>query len=246
MEKFSFTENDEIGEQTLEVISGAERFNRWMFTTIQPYCRGKILEIGSGIGNISAFFLQEQCTIMLSDVRENYCHRLRNRFEKTPGCLGVEQLDLLCVDFSQKYHHLLQSFDTVFALNVIEHISDDQLAIRNAKQLLKTGGRLIILVPAYPALYNQFDKNLGHYRRYTKKTARRILKQSGLTIIHSWYFNFMGIAGWFISGKLQKNSQIPGRQMNLYDKLVPLFKVVDKIVLNKIGLSVIVVGENKN
>lgn len=183
---------------------------------------------------------------MLSDVRENYCHRLRNRFGKMPGCLGVEQLDLLCTDFSQKYHHLLKSFDTVFALNVIEHISDDELAIQNAKQLLKTGGRLIILVPAYQALYNQFDKNLGHYRRYTKKTAGRILEQSGLTTIHSWYFNFMGIAGWFISGKLQKNKQIPGRQMNLYDKLVPLFKMVDKIVLNKIGLSVIVVGENKN
>jgi len=52
----------------------------------------------------------------------------------------------------------------------------------------------------------------------------------------------MGIPGWYISGKLQKNKTIPKGQMSLYNKFVPVFKLVDKLLFNKVGLSVISVG----
>ncbi len=53
----------------------------------------------------------------------------------------------------------------------------------------------------------------------------------------------MGILGWYISGKLQKNKTFPEGQMKLYNNMVPLFKIIDKIFLNSIGLSVITVGK---
>ncbi|MDT8414101.1 MAG: class I SAM-dependent methyltransferase [Flavobacteriaceae bacterium] len=228
-------EIDIEGHDTLDVISKADRFNRWMYDTISPYCQGKILEIGSGIGNISQFFIAENKPISLSDVRENYCSILSNKYSKNK----VIQLDLVDADFEIKYQTLLNSFDTVFALNVIEHIENDSLAIQNCKKLLKKNGRLIILVPAYAFLFNEFDKSLEHFRRYNKNSLNRLVVQNQLIPIKSFYFNCVGILGWFVSGNLLKNKTIPEGQMGLYNKLVPLIKLIDKIVLNKIGLSVI-------
>lgn len=134
-------------------------------------------------------------------------------------------------------------YDTVFALNVVEHIKDDLLALKNCKKLLKRGGHVVILVPAYQWLYNRFDKELEHYRRYTKNNLARLMADAKLLVIHSQYFNLAGMAGWFVSGKILKKKTIPKDQMSLYNKLVPIFKVVDKTLFNKVGLSVIAVGK---
>ena len=106
-------------------------------------------------------------------------------------------------------------------------------------------GTVIILVPAYQSLYNGIDKGLEHYRRYTQKKTNATLTQAKFEIIHEQYFNAMGIAAWFISGKLQKNETIPEGQMGLYNMMVPILKIIDKLVFNKIGLSNIAVGVKK-
>ena len=242
MSEFAFKEIDQEGMDILNVIAEADKFNRWMYNTIAPYTKGRILEVGSGIGNISAFFLENNATICLSDIRSNYCGYLERKFSGQKGVLGILEMDLIDKDFDQKFSHLFNSFDSIFALNVVEHISDDDLAISNSKKLLKTGGNLIILVPAYQSLYNKFDKELEHYRRYTKKKLTGLMGKH-LEIIHSQYFNFAGIFGWFLSGSLMKKQTIPGGQMKLYNKLVPVFKVADKVMFNQMGLSVIAVGK---
>ncbi|MBS0001194.1 MAG: class I SAM-dependent methyltransferase [Cyclobacteriaceae bacterium] len=235
-------DTDPEGQITLEVISEAHRFNRWMYETIEPFCTGKILEIGSGIGNISAFFLEAGHPIVLSDIRKNYIEHLERQFSDHSNLLGIVQMDLVDPDFMNKNVSMLGTFDTLFALNVVEHIQDDHLAIQNACALLRKGGTLIILVPAFNFLYNQFDRSLGHYRRYTRKSLKALLVRNNLKTLHSRYFNLAGTFGWFVSGKLQKNNTIPGRQMKLYNRLVPAFKMLDKLVLNNAGLSVIAVG----
>lgn len=242
-QEFVFKHEDAEGEATLDAVAKASRFNQWMYDTIRPHCSGKILEIGSGIGNISAYFLKDAHPILLSDIRENYCAKLSARFGGTPGMLGVEQMDITDPAFDQKFARYFDSFDTIFALNVVEHIYDDRLALKNCAKLLKKGGRMIVLVPAYQALYNALDAALEHYRRYTKSSLRACFDEAGYTIVHTQHFNAMGIPAWFISGKLQGNDVIPEGQMGLYDLMVPLFKIVDIALLRQIGLSVITVGE---
>lgn len=234
--------SDPDGQMTLSVISKAERFNQWMYNTIEPFCAGMILEVGSGIGNISRFFLEAGHSIALSDVRISYVNQLKQTFSHHPKLINVIQLDLVDPDFKEKYNSMKEMFDTLFSLNVIEHIENDHLAIQNAHYLMKKGGNLVILVPAYPSLYNHFDRSLGHFRRYTRKSLKNIMKEQKLKIIHSQYFNLAGILGWFVSGKLQKNKTIPGRQMDLYNQLVPAFKFLDLLTMNLAGLSVIAVG----
>jgi len=237
---------DKIGKKTLEIISSADKFNQWMFQTIQPFAKGAVLEIGSGIGNISLQFLENNYSIMLSDFRPEYCEELKNKYSHYSNFLGVKRIDLVDPEFTKKYVGLLDSFDTVFALNVIEHIEDDVLAIANCKKLLRRGGNLIILVPSYQNLFNNFDIELGHFRRYTISKLTGIFRFSGLGINHTQYFNFIGILGWYFNGNILKKKSIPGGQMKLYNNLVPIFKVLDKVTTNKFGLSTIVVGTKKN
>ncbi len=242
-ESFAFREIDQEGLNTLDAIAEAHRFNRWMYETIKPWCKGEILEVGSGIGNISRCFLEDGFSISLSDLRQNYLDYLQESFSGHPGLKAIHNLDLVHPDFDTVYAPLLGSFDTVFALNVVEHIQDDVLAMSNIRKLLKTGGNAVILVPAYQTLYNRFDKELEHYRRYTKKTLGDVFGKAGYTILHKQHFNAMGIPGWYISGKLQGNKTIPKGQMSLYNKLVPAFRLVDTVLFRSIGLSVVMIGK---
>lgn len=234
---------DRVGKETLETISTADKFNQWMYETIKPYSKGKILEIGSGIGNISNLYLENGSSIMLSDYNQNYCDELVEQYYGNSNVIGVRQIDLVEPKFDEKYRDLFGKFDTVFALNVIEHIEDDFLSIANSKKFLKVGGNLIILVPSYQKLYNNFDIELGHYRRYQIPKMSKIFQLNQLQIIHTQYFNFIGILGWYFNGNILKKRNIPEGQMKIYNNLVPVFKLFDRILGNRFGLSTIVIGK---
>jgi 2-polyprenyl-3-methyl-5-hydroxy-6-metoxy-1,4-benzoquinol methylase len=240
----SQTKKNDISLDTLSVIKKAENFNKWMYQTIKPYCDGQILEIGSGIGNISQLFLRDGYQMTLSDIRSDYCENLRTQFSAFSNFKGIIHLDIVHRNFEKEYQSYFSKYDTVFALNVIEHIPDDNLAIRNCQSLLKSVGKLIILAPAYPQLFNNFDQGLEHYRRYTKKSLNLLISKNNFSIIKSQYFNAVGILGWYISGKLQGNTSIPKDQMKLYDNLMPVVRIIDVSLLNKVGLSVITIAQN--
>lgn len=241
--EFKFKEVDQEGEETLDVIAAAGKFNNWMYKTVGKHFHGRVLEIGSGIGNISKLVLNDHQDVTLSDIREGYCDRLRENFKDSDNLGSVLLMDLTDPEFETKFKDSLGTFDTVFALNVVEHIKDDSLAIANCYKLLKPNGHIVILVPAYQSLYNTFDKELEHYRRYTKKSLKKLISDQKFEIRKATYFNFIGIFGWWLSGKIQKNKTIPKGQMGLYNKLVPLFKIADYSVFKSMGLSTIVVGK---
>lgn len=233
------------GTQTLNVISDAGKFNEWMYQTIKPYCSGNILEIGSGIGNISEFFINDGHSITLSDLFSDYFMILEKKFAGSSNLKGLFTLDFAEKDLAGKYPELIGQFDTVFALNVLEHVPDHEQSVRNCYSLLKPGGKLVILVPAFQSLFNKFDIGLEHQRRYTPKTLRKVMAIPGFNIIHTQFFNFPGILGWYVSGKLMGNNTIPKGQMRLYDRLVPLWKIADWFLDRFLGISVICVAQKE-
>ncbi|RYF96130.1 MAG: class I SAM-dependent methyltransferase [Chitinophagaceae bacterium] len=235
-------EHDVTGQETLERFANAPAFNRWLYQSIAPYCKGSILEIGSGIGNISTLLLEDHAQVTLSDLRQPYCEKLRQRFGNHPHFKGALQLDIAPDNFDQHHPQLLQQFDTVIALNVVEHIQDDARALDNCKKLLRSNGRLIILVPAYQSLYNSFDLELGHFKRYTRKELAEKMQSAGMDLVHSQYFNLAGVPGWWLTGSVMKKKVIPGAQLKIFNRLVPVFRVLDKIILKKAGLSAIAVA----
>ncbi len=236
-------ENESIDIQgflTLDVISAATNFNEWMYKTISPYCSGRILEIGSGIGNISSFFINDNKDIVLSDINSNYHNELKSKFDHP-----VLDIDIAHEDFKTVYHDYLGSFDCVFALNVVEHIASDDTAIKNCKLLLRKGGNLVILVPAYQFLFCDFDLELGHFRRYTATKLKKQIETIGLSVMEAFYFNTFGTIGWFVFGKLLKRKLIPESKMRIFDKLVPAVKHFDVLFGKKFGLSTIVISNYK-
>jgi len=237
---------DKEGLDTLKVIADTHRFNNWMYQAIKPFLKGNILEIGSGIGNITNHVVKDKFSVTASDLRKNYCALLKERFAGNQYLTEVRVIDIVHPEFETEYSDLMGKFDCIFALNIVEHVFEDKAALVNFSKLLRQNGNLIILVPAYHALYNRFDKELKHYRRYTKSRLENLFSAAGLTISGSRYFNFMGIFGWWFSGKILNKKTIPKSQMKLFDRLVPIFKVVDKIVKTKIGLSVITFGKKSN
>jgi 2-polyprenyl-3-methyl-5-hydroxy-6-metoxy-1,4-benzoquinol methylase len=246
MKEHLFAQEDpEVGQETLEIFAHTDHFNRWMFGELAPFCKGHILEIGSGIGNISSLLLERFDEISLSDLRKNYCDILQEKFSRNEHLKYICQMDLGEREIEKKIPEWQNKFDTILASNVIEHIKDDHQAIRNCYKMLKKNGRIVILVPAYNQLYNPFDAMLGHYRRYTRNTLTDLLEKEGFSIVHTRYFNAIGIAGWWFSGVILKKKKLPENQLALYEKLVPVIRLADTLTLHRLGLSVISVGEKK-
>ena len=239
-------EMDFDGLGTLKTISTAIKFNNWMYQTIKPFLKGNVLEIGSGIGNITQYVVNDKHQTTASDFRTEYCTILSNRFAGNVFLQEVKNIDIIHPDFEKINCNLLNKFDSLFALNIIEHVENDVLAIENCKKLLKENGNLIILAPAYMAVYNSFDTALKHYRRYSKSNLQYLLQNAGFTIIKSQYFNLCGIIGWWFSGSLLRKKSIPMLEMKIFDLMVPIFKIADKLVMNKVGLSVIAIGKKTN
>ena len=242
-DNFEFKDIDQEGMETLNVVAEADRFNSWMYHSIKPFCSGNILEIGSGIGNISDYFIDDNQNITLSDIRQNYIDILRKKHQGKANLKDAIIMDIIDPDFDTKFASYFGTFDSVYAMNIVEHVKDDLLAIANIKKLLKPNGNVVILVPAYQKLYNLFDKELEHYRRYNMNMLDKLMIDNKLNVVHHQYFNFIGVFGWWFSGSILKKKTIPGGQMKLYNTLVPIFKIVDKVVFNKMGLSVISVGK---
>ncbi|MDN3657494.1 class I SAM-dependent methyltransferase [Ferruginibacter paludis] len=244
--EFVYVEEDEQGFETLTTLSGSDNFNQWMYQSIKPFLKGRVLEIGSGIGNITQFMLRDGFRLTASDVRDTYCDLLDRRFRNLPIRPDIRKIDIVHPKFNDVYHDLLGKFDCVVALNIIEHVEDDQQALINCKKLLRENGNLIILVPAYRWLYNSFDTELKHFRRYTKSALEDIVLKAGLTRRKTSYFNFVGMWGWWWSGNILKKQLIPEKQMQLFNRLVPVFKIIDKLIVNKMGLSIITVAFNSS
>jgi SAM-dependent methyltransferase len=236
---------DPVGLHTLEVIAKADRFNRWMYDQFKHQLKGEILEIGSGIGNISKLVIEEGRTVTLSDYSEEYCDSLKKKFAQDKKVREIISIDLLHPDFEKKYEGYKKRFDSIFLLNVIEHIEDDLMAIKNCNYLLNDEGHLILLAPAYAWLYSSLDKQLGHFRRYSLDSLRGLLKQENFSILSGAYFNFTGIAGWWLFGKILQQKMLSSGEMSVFNKIVPVAKFIDKLVGRRTGLSIIVTGIKK-
>ena len=234
--------NDPVGLHTLKVLAKAERFNRWMYDQIKHHLKGEILEIGSGIGNISKLVIESDHFITLSDYSKEYCDLLKENFSTNKNVRSLIQIDLLQPDFEKRFSAYKEKFDSIFLLNVIEHIEDDKLSIKNCKYLLKPGGHLILLAPAYSWLFGTFDKQLGHFRRYTIKTLSDLLEKQHFEISSGSYFNITGIAGWFLFGKIFRRRMLGKGEMSAFNSIVPFAKLTDRILAKKAGLSIIITG----
>lgn len=221
----------------LQSVRRARGFNRWLMRQLAPYIGRRVLEAGSGIGNLTEFFLDRERLACL-DADPFYVNRLRQRYESLSN-LSFYGRDLTRLENCPDLR--LERLDTIVCINVLEHIDDDAQVLRNFFELLQPGGNAILLVPAGPWLYTGVDATLGHFRRYERQELTSKLEAAGFEVVASKDFNRLGSLGWFISGKLLGRKTLTAGQMKAYEWLLPLAKLMEWITVLP-PLSIIAVG----
>jgi SAM-dependent methyltransferase len=230
---------DVAGAETLEVMSAAPRYNAWMYDAIAPHLGRRILEVGSGIGNMSEHLLAGAPErVILTDLDPFYRERLAAQFGARPE-VSVAELRLPDPDARARFGS--ERIDTIVALNVVEHIEDHVGALRTMRDVLVPGGRIVILVPALQAIYGEMDRELGHFRRYDKPSLAAVFREAGFRAETLRWFNRVGVVGWWFNGRVRKVPRIPLDQLKRFDTLVPWLRLERYLPL-PFGQSVIGVG----
>ncbi len=225
------------GKLTLQTLEQAPRFNRWIYHSIQCHLGRRIAELGSGRGNLSRL-LKEGANVLVTDRRDECVEDLRARWGHLPN-LRVGRLDLLNADD----YTVLKEFkvDTVVCLNVLEHIEDDTTVLRRLCQVLPPGCKLVFLVPFNPKLYSRLDEEIDHVRRYRKAELEGKMQAAGLQVETQFYFNKAGVIAWWLSHTLFRQRRISAWQLGIYNRLTPLFRLLDRCLPMQ-GLSTVVVA----
>ena len=226
----------DAGKVTLDAIEQAPKFNRWMYESVKPWLGKRVAELGCGRGNLSNFFRKHE-TVLLTDYRDDYLDPLRAKWGLKRN-LSFSKLDMSMRDD----YAVLTKFapDSVVFLNVLEHIEDDRAVLKNLFDHVPSGCRLVILVPFGMKLYSEFDKELGHFRRYEKGELDGKMKDAGFTVEHQFYFNKAGKLAWFFANTLGKRTKLTPLQLRIYNFLTPAFKIWDKIAPGT-GLSTVAI-----
>jgi glycosyltransferase involved in cell wall biosynthesis len=229
-------DNADPGYQTLVRLGRAERYNAWILRELAPFLGQRVLEIGSGIGNLTRHLVGREL-VVASEINARYLRMLASMFEHHTR-VEVVRLDLADFDPAALAPHRL---DTVVCLNVLEHVEDDRTALRRLCDTLVPGGRLVLLVPAHRRLYGATDRAIHHYRRYERDELAARLREAGFQVEHTAFFNRLGVAGWWLNSVALRRTAVPGLQLRLQNLLVPLLQAERALPL-PFGLSLIAVG----
>lgn len=223
---------------TLSKLAELDRYNHWVYEQIAEALGDRILEVGSGTGNITQFICANGGNVTATDVVPGFRNILQSSFGEMPN-VDIGNFDLTA---KAPEEFINRAFDTVVCLNVLEHIEDDHFALQQMREVLIYGGRLALLVPAHRVLYGDFDRAVGHYRRYEKTELIGKLKRAGFNVLNVKFFSIAAVLPWLINGRLLKRDYLPTGQASLANRLVPLLKL-ERMIGPPFGLSLIAIGE---
>ena len=162
---------------------------QWMYEAIHPYVRGKIMEIGSGVGNITELLLQKGHQLKISDPDEKYWRQLTEKYENHANIMGISQLVPFDRHFDDNYARYLGKCYTVILLNTIQPSVEDGLVLSNLKKLVSSNGHLILRLPVRMSLFGQSgSEELDYWRHRNRQTIRKLLGVE-FELKETWFFN---------------------------------------------------------
>ena len=221
----------------LEAMAFAINYHTWIVDEFKAYLGDCVAEVGAGTGSFSKLLTAEQIKHLVAfEPSANMYPLLKDRLQKENHVETVNDF------FGDVCHRYEKGFDSVIYVNVLEHIEDDKKELLCAYEGLRESGHILIFVPALSWLYGDFDKKVGHYRRYHKGELIRLILRAGFDIVKVKYFDVAGIIPWYIAFVLLKKSLL-GRNVSLYDKLVvPVMRKIEGIITPPIGKNLLLVG----
>jgi len=237
VEHVTFEEADEALAETLANVDVATgRYADWVTDLVESGLGDRVLEVGAGHGTITSRLLRPGRHVTAVELSVFAADRLRTRFADEPAVTVVERSlgDASLVP---------GSYSGVVLVNVLEHIADDVAALRSLHDLLEPGGQVSIYVPALARLYSDYDRRIGHHRRYRTSTLATAMGRAGFAVERIHYVNALGaLAWWAWARKLGRTPTTPG-VAGAYDRLaVPVVSALERRCTPPIGQSLLAVG----
>lgn len=219
----------------LESDHGKPRYLAYQRELIRPHCGRSVLEVGAGLGEFAEGFTSSDRYIV-TDIDSGAVQKMKMRFVDRPE-VEVQQFDI-------DGHTVLPSpVETLIAINVLEHIDDDVAALQRLSQSLTESGNIILFVPGYQQLYGDFDREVGHFRRYTPETLADSAHAAGLVVDVAHPVNFLGAFAWWAAVRKGGANTPKPKLVSIYDRtVVPLTRTLEKRVKVPFGQSVLCVA----
>ena len=219
----------------LEHFDSAYNFRKYQVSLIKEFLDGSLLEVGAGKGGLAAKYIGLLDKITLIEPDKKLFNFLKKKFKKKK---------ILIKNSSIK--NIKKKFDVIIYFDVLEHIKKDSQEIKLASKKLNENGYLIFSVPAFQIFYSDFDKFVGHFKRYHKSDFLEFSKKNNLKIIKLVYYDSIGFL-FLILNKIfslkQSNLKI---KVFLWNILIPISKILDILTFNTFGKSLLCVLKKKN
>jgi SAM-dependent methyltransferase len=224
----------------LALFEHATNWKAYYGRRLQPYLRGRVLEVGAGLGSTTRALANGRAADWL-------CLEPDPKLAASIGALlasgALPAAYRLRVGTLAGLPAAEGPFDAVLYVNVLEHIEDDGAELAQAYARLAPGGVVLIVVPAHQWLFGPFDAAIGHFRRYSRRQLRRVLPAGG-RVRQLAYLDSLGLLGVAISQLLLRQKYPNPAQIKFWDRtIVPASRVLDWLTGHNLGKSVLAVVE---
>jgi SAM-dependent methyltransferase len=227
----------EYGGRELEMFAAAVNWKARLKRELEPYLDGEVLEAGAGIGATTSFLCGA------GSGRWVCLEPDRGMADRIKARIASSELPPRCEVFNGTVADLPRgtAFDAALYVDVLEHIADDAAELASAAERLKPGGRLIVLSPAHQRLYSEFDREIGHFRRYSRG-GLRALTPAGTKLIRLDYLDSAGLLASLANRLLLRSGMPTPGQIRLWDGvLVRISRFLDPLLARRLGKSVLAV-----
>jgi SAM-dependent methyltransferase len=236
----AFTDDHFGAAQDLERLGTARHFFDWVLDVFDPYLRGRVLEVGAGLGTITRMLVDRypELSVVALEPAGNVFPDLESYAALTPRVAACRQT------LAEYEPDPGNGFDAVVYLNVLEHIADDAQELRLAAEALRPGGALLVFGPALEWLYSELDYHAGHYRRYSLRRLRSLATAAGFDVVSARYFDVLGVVPYLVVYRLSRHDDISGSTLWGYDRVVvPLSRLIQRVLRNPpLGKNVIMIA----
>jgi SAM-dependent methyltransferase len=232
-------ENKPYKGHDLEVLADLPNYYNWIIEKFRPWLNGRIVEIGSGIGTISKLIFDDADQLALVEPSSHLTDYLPSSITQS------KKVSIYNQTLEQRLPQMTnQSCDTIIMVNVLEHIEDDDAAIKALYRVLKPGGHLLLFVPALQYLYSALDREHGHFRRYHLAPLECKLNACGFKIEDSRYFDIAGVLPWWLINTLGKKIDFNPAMAKFYDRYcIPVTKFFERFISPPFGKNIMIVAE---
>jgi glycosyltransferase involved in cell wall biosynthesis len=231
--------SNDVGAITLRRMGGLTPYNRWLHERFESHLGQRILEVGSGVGNQTRYFVNNRARIVASDVEPHYVRELVTKFEQQKHVRVASFRFPLSEEAKADLQR--EQIDTIVCMNVLEHIEDDRSTLNDFQAVLQPNGKMVLLVPSLKALYGTLDIALDHFRRYSRDELAELVKQSGFIVDDIRFVNRPGVFGWWLNSRLLKRRLLPKGQLSAFRWFMPLLKLEERRPPS-FGMSLLVIA----